>query len=275
MEREPVNPHEMEIKDDYYEHLQDTRLLSDNLVLAEEAKKEFRENLRNDLLNKKKEKHDRKAERRAQTLRDARNRCRRYAIANFTPSDCFITLTYAEHITNVEEADKHFKAFIRKFKKYTGQTVKYLAVREFTKKGRVHFHLVTDWKHPAEYVDNEEYIKTLEREVGEKVWGRGFVDIKPMNKAKSNNKKYNNKPVDNIGAYLTKYMTKELDDSRLQGHKIYLNSKGLEKPLEYTGEEAEAIIQAYKLDIKKEVFTNSYESEYLGKITYKEYNLNR
>ncbi|RKQ11170.1 Rep protein, partial [Oceanobacillus bengalensis] len=37
----------------------------------------------------------------------------------------------------------------------------------------------------------------------------------------------------------------------------------------------EQIIKQYELDTKKEVFTNHYESEYLGTITYKEYNLKR
>ena len=45
--------------------------------------------------------------------------------------------------------------------------------------------------------------------------------------------------------------------------------------MELKGEEAENVLAAYGLLDKKEVFTNSYISEYLGQIVYKEYNLKR
>lgn len=83
------------------------------------------------------------------------------------------------------------------------------------------------------------------------------------------------KAVDNVGAYIVRYMTKEDDDSRLQGCKSYLASRGLERPIVYMGEEALEVVKALGLDTKKETFSNSYEAEYLGKIVYKEYNLKR
>ena len=70
-------------------------------------------------------------------------------------------------------------------------------------------------------------------------------------------------------------MTKNLAIELFKGKKMYLCSKGLKRPVEYKGDEAEMVISVYGLDEKKEVFTNSYESEYLGQITYKEYNMNR
>lgn len=83
------------------------------------------------------------------------------------------------------------------------------------------------------------------------------------------------KAVDNVGAYIIRYMTKEYDDERLQGCKSYLASRGLKRPVTYTGEDALLVVQAMELDTKKETFSNSYEAEYLGKIVYKEYNLKR
>lgn len=272
MEKEPVNPHDyIKAEDDNWNALEGIK--HDGTISAEYIA-EGRKKVMEELAQKKKEREDRKEERRAQTLRDARNRCRRYALANFNTDDVFMTLTYADNFHDVKQADKDFKQFIKDFRKYTGVKLKYLAVREFQKRGAIHYHFVTDWKHPSRHVHDKEYIRKLERIVGQ-IWGKGFVDIAPLNRSRSKKKQYKDKPVDNIGAYLTKYMSKETDDSRLQGHKVYLNSQGLEKPLEYTGEEAEAIIKAYQLDIKKETFTNAYESEYLGKITYKEYNLKR
>lgn len=78
-----------------------------------------------------------------------------------------------------------------------------------------------------------------------------------------------------MGAYIVKYMMKNAGDERLRGRKMYLSNRGLERPKEYRGFDAELVIQQYINEKKKEVFTNSYISEYLGKIVYKEYNLQR
>lgn len=203
----------------------------------------------------------RKDERRLQTTRDARNLTRRLALMNFSATDKFITLTYAENMQDLERADNDFKNFIGRFKyRYKIKGMKYIAVREKQKRGALHFHMLCSWDVELE---GESHIRELERFVGEKVWGHGFVDIKEIGH------------VDNVGAYLIKYMTKNLSLELYKNKKLYLCSQGLKRPFEYKKDEAEAIIKYYELDNKKEVFTNSYESEYLGKIIYKEFNLNR
>lgn len=206
-------------------------------------------------------KEDRAEERRLQTVRDARNSTRRLALMNFNAGDKFITLTFKENVQDILFADKEFEKFIKRFKRrFKIEKLKYIAVREFQKRGAIHYHMICDWE--KEFTC-EEQVREFERLIGEKVWKHGFVDIKQTNH------------VDNVGAYLIKYMTKSVSTEFFKGRKVYLCSQGLERPKVYKGLEAEAIIQAYNLDIKKEVFTNSYESEYLGKITYKEYNLKR
>lgn len=203
----------------------------------------------------------RKEERRLQTVRDARNLARRLALMNFSSTDKFITLTYAENMTCMEKADDDFKKFIMRLKyQYKIGKMKYLAVRERQKRGAIHFHMLCDWDVE---IGGESEIRELERHLGQKVWGHGFVDVKPIGH------------VDNVGAYLIKYMTKNLAIELYEGKKLYLCSRGLDRPKTYGGEEAEAIIKFYNLDHKKEVFTNHYESEYLGCITYKEYNAKR
>lgn len=203
----------------------------------------------------------RKDERRLQTTRDARNLTRRLALMNFTGSDKFITLTYAENMRDLDRADDDFKKFIKRLKyRYKIKGLKYLAVRERQKRGAIHFHILCDWD--IELL-GESHTRELERFIGEKVWGFGFVDIKAIGH------------VDNVGAYLIKYMTKNLSLELYKNKKLYLCSKGLKRPMEYKESEAEAIIKFYELENKKEVFTNSYESEYLGTITYKEFNLSR
>lgn len=193
-------------------------------------------------------------------MRDARNLTRRLALMNFTGSDKFITLTYAENMKDLEKADDDFKKFVKRLKyRYKIKDFKYLAVRERQKRGAIHFHLLCDWD--IELLD-EGHTRSLERFIGEDVWKHGFVDIKAIGH------------VDNVGAYLIKYMTKDIS-VELYNKKLYLCSRGLKRPVEYKEHEAEALIGFYDLDNKKEVFTNSYESEYLGTITYKEFNLKR
>lgn len=220
-----------------------------------------------DLENTQREpKEDRTDERRKQTVRDARNTTRRLALMNFESGDKFLTLTFDPKRFNDDDlrdtlfTDKEFKKFIQRFNYHYGVKLKYLAVREFHKSGRIHYHMICDWKKNLLFEDE---IRENERFLGEKIWKNGFVDIKQLDH------------VDNVGAYIIKYMTKNVAMEFFKGKKVYLCSKGLERPMIYRDVEAEAILKAYDLQAKKEVFTNSYESEYLGTITYKEYNLKR
>lgn len=256
------------------------------LARTESVKNEALEQMRDEWLSESIRKVDRKKERRSQTLRDARNLCRRLAIANFDSESLFITLTYAENMQDIKQADLDFKNFIKRFR-YEYGAFDYIAVREFQKRGAIHYHMicnpVLEWK-------NEKELRALEQQFGlvddfeadivkktgkrnsKRLWGFGWVDIQRLNKTKKEGKN-----VDNVGAYLTKYMTKEYDDSRLHGHKAFLPSRGLSRPIEYKGtildDNIKYFIDEYKQ--KKETFTNHYENEYLGKITYKEYNLKR
>lgn len=210
---------------------------------------------------------DRTESRREQTLRDAKNTMKRLAIRNFKANETlFMTLTYREeeHLdyNDIDLADKHFRKFIDTLREESEQPIQYIAVREFTKKGRIHFHLLTDFKIDGDLHDPEEIdLKRWERDVA-KVWGHGFVDIKITNH------------IDNVGAYLTKYMSKEIShEIYFRNKKYYLCSQGLKRPEILTGESALALYNA--MNKKNEVYTNSYESDYLGQITYKEFNLKR
>uniref|UniRef100_UPI003F693E1F rolling circle replication-associated protein n=1 Tax=Streptococcus pluranimalium TaxID=82348 RepID=UPI003F693E1F len=81
----------------------------------------------------------------------------------------FLTLTFKEHVTDRAQAMDEFKNFMKRLnylqKKLKRQSVKYLGVIEYTKKGRIHFHVV---------LFNCGYIPKAELE---KIWGNGFVRI--------------------------------------------------------------------------------------------------
>lgn len=201
---------------------------------------------------------ERKLSSRAQSNIRARNNLRRLALMNFTNKSKFLTLTFRENITDVEEANKYFKAFIRKLKKECkDEPLKYIAVIEFHQRGAVHYHMLCN----LPYVRVEKIRSHWRSVVGE---GNGNIDLQRIDH------------VDNIGAYVIKYMTKEDADPRLIGKKMYQCSKGLTKPREVIGAEADKILSQLQQNGKKIAYSNSYRSKHLDcEVVYSEYNLDR
>lgn len=186
---------------------------------------------------------------RRQNDRKARWNLIRLVNSNFTEHDKFVTLTFAENICDLDEAHLEFDKFIKRMRRKYGK-FKYVAVVEFQKRGAIHYHMITD----LPYIPKD----TLAR-----IWRNGFVRINDI------------EHVDNVGAYISKYMTKEDRDIRLRQRKKYFASLNIERPLIVKGDSADPLIDMWELQNKKEVFTNSYESEHHGIITYRQYNLKR
>jgi len=180
----------------------------------------------------------------------ARNELRRLALANFSNKSKFITLTFKDNMQDLTEANKLFKAFTRQLRKKQ-KDFKYIAVIEFQKRGAIHYHLLCNLKYvPAKII--------------EKMWGQGFIKINRIDH------------VDNIGAYVIKYMTKEDADPRLIGKKMYQTSKKLERPKELVGKQAEFLYEQMIKEKRKKVYSSSYENKQTSnKIVYEEYNLKR
>lgn len=170
--------------------------------------------------------------------------------ANFGAHSKFITLTFADNVQDLDQAHKEFDRFIKRMRRRYGK-FKYAAAIEFQQRGAVHYHMMSD----LPYIPN--------RKLAE-IWGQGFVRINDI------------KHVDNVGAYLSKYMTKgDGRDPRLRGRKMYLTSKNLDRPLVLKGDAADLILDQYDLKNKKAVLEDVYTSEHHGLITYKQYNLKR
>ena len=126
--------------------------------------------------------------------------------------------------------------------------IKYLCVPEFTKKGRIHYHVVL---FNLPFVKN----KTLQS-----IWSNGFIKINKIDNC------------DNVGAYVSKYMTK--DNEQMIEEKSYFTSRNLEKPLEIVNEK-EIEILADSLSPTDVVYLNSFVNDYLGLVNYTQYNLKR
>lgn len=186
-----------------------------------------------------------------------RDNIRRLITMNFDNTSKFVTLTFAENIKDVKIANKQFYLFIKKLKRLY-PNLRYVAVIEFQdKKGRgaVHYHMIC----------NLPYIRNAELR---KIWGQGFITITAIDK------------VDNLGAYVIKYMTKDNADQRLQGLKAYNCSKGLERPTELTtwkdgSELVKQVFNKLGLEKKEPVYLSQYTSENAGQIVYAQYNLTR
>jgi hypothetical protein len=194
-------------------------------------------------------------------MRERRNKIRRLICQNFDSESKFITLTFRDteefDIRNVKECNQRFKLFIKRMR-YKYKDLKYVAVIEFQDKnsrGAVHYHMICN----LPYVKKQELAKT---------WGEGFVKINAIDK------------VDNIGAYVIKYMTAESGDKRLQAENGYLRSQNLENPVElksWVQEEQDNVKELIAM-LSKETPSyggKPYESEHAGKINYSQYNMNR
>jgi hypothetical protein len=198
---------------------------------------------------------DRKAEYRQTVNHKAREKVRRLINANFDEHSLFVTLTFAENMTDIEYANYELKKFLQKMKRRQ-KNFAYVAVIEFQKRGAVHYHMLCNLH--LEWTTHKE-LQKHERELAA-IWGNGFVDI-------------GYRKNDNAGAYLIKYMSKEHNDERLNGKKRYFFSRNLKQPKKLTGLEAMKALQS--LEGVPPVFTNSYYNDFTGPVLYREYNPKR
>lgn len=153
----------------------------------------------------------------------------------------FLTITFAENVTDLDFAHYEFDKFVKRLKTRFGE-FRYISVIEFQKRGAIHFHLLCN----LPYVDVNE-LRT--------VWRNGFIKLNRIDN------------VDNVGAYVTKYMTKDNLDERLIGRKCYSMSKGLNKPQEYTDEE-DIVEILDNLGSIKRIHHSSFETDYYGIVYY-------
>lgn len=183
---------------------------------------------------------------------------RRLACSNFdTDRSRFFTLTFAENLTDVKKCNYKFMNFIKKINYKFNTTIKYLAVIEFQERGAVHYHVLSD-------------IPYIRQSTLQELWGYGFVYINKVTH------------VDNIGAYIVKYMTKDTSDLRLQGLQAYLHSRNLIKPYKVSNHNLrefdkleKKIIKKYDLKEIKPVYETNFDTEHMGSCSYTQYNLRR
>lgn len=187
---------------------------------------------------------------REKVLNRARRDLRRLVNTNIKDISKFVTLTFSENIQDFEVANYEFKKFRQRLQRYLKQKVEYVCVPEFQKRGAIHFHVV---------FFNVPYIKNTKLS---ELWGQGFVKINRIDN------------VDNVGAYICKYMSKDFDvDERLRGYKCYFSSRGLDKPIEIKEND---LVESVEDSLKGQlpVYENQFSNEH-NTVSYCQYNMNK
>lgn len=106
---------------------------------------------------------------------------------NIVDVECcrWVTLTYAENMTDPKRLYEDFKKFNMRLRYHLGEKYEYIVAMEPQGRGAWHAHVVMIFDHKAPFIPNHELAD---------IWGHGFVTIKRLD------------DVDNVGAYLTAYL---------------------------------------------------------------------
>ena len=168
----------------------------------------------------------------------------------------FLTLTFADDIKDIPTANYIFSKFIKRLNyEVIGEKkgfLKYVGVTEFQDKNRgvIHFHLVFF------------NLKFIWADTMAGIWGEGYIKIKKLGRVK------------NIASYITKYMSKNFEDTRMDGKKRYFSSNGLFKPLTFLDQTW--VNQIYGVLPKKHIVSErEYDSRYEGVVKKQDYRLPR
>lgn len=162
-----------------------------------------------------------------------------------------VTLTFADNVTDLKYANNQFCCFIKRLNRYLTKMhkdkVQYIAVVEFQKRGAIHYHLLCN-------------LPFISAKMLQEIWQNGFVKINKID------------DVDNVGAYVTKYMSKDNVDERLVGNRCYFTSQGLQEPttIEENGIENTIahLLLAGDIELQKEPYKKTFDNEQLGNIEY-------
>lgn len=220
------------------------------------------------------------------SVRCSLTRLRDYINTNITnPTYCkWITLTYAENMTDTTRLYDDFRKFIQRAKYKLGK-FEYIVAMEPQGRGAWHGHLLMIFDKKAPYIDNNTLLQPI--------WGHGFTKTKKVDN------------IDNVGAYLTAYMAdmelseaihndtltgnmeiteKDVDGIKKKfvkgarmslyptGFNLYRVSRGIKKPkIDYMYEEnAQKKVSSAKLTYEKTIGIET--DDFTNTINYRQYN---
>jgi hypothetical protein len=110
----------------------------------------------------------------------------------------FITLTYAENMTDEKQLHNDFKLFVRKLARRL-PPFGYIVIVEPQGRGAWHAHMLVRFDEPVDYIDYD---------IVRELWGHGRVQVDKLDNT------------DNLGAYFIAYFTNwEIPDDQLDEYK--------------------------------------------------------
>lgn len=186
--------------------------------------------------------------------------CQRLAKCNIKDWKTFITLTFAENVTDVSKANKRFRNFVTLVQR-NKKDFKYICIPEFQERGAVHYHLLTN-------IDINDNMLIFSQEDNPKFkhikyWKDGFTNVQQMQG-----------DVKKIIGYIAKYMTKNIDN-RLYNRHRYFYSQNLNKPrTSYIDLDNSKHVNFFKKIIQDKdlIYNDEYNNPYTGeKVQFLEY----
>lgn len=172
---------------------------------------------------------------------------------------CMVTLTFYQEHVRITDGYKFIAEYIRNVKKNKmGEDIAYIAVPEWQKKGRLHYHLLV-WGLSKKEAEQERDTRNHQRQ-----FGRGYLDVRI---AQDNSPK--------LASYLAKYMVKGYTDQRLAGNRAYTTSRNVKKPRTQgsnTLSAYEDIFLPERIDIVK---VSQYNTPYMGRCLVTRYKTNK
>jgi len=128
----------------------------------------------------------------------------------------FTTYTFAKQCSDITEANKNFRLFVKRLEYHTCKKLKYICIPEIQKErekkegvGVWHFHVI--WFN-LPWIDYRKH---------EKVWSHGWSQIEQV------------RSIQDLGSYVAKYLSKDIFEKRLYGKKTYYTSRGLFRPVDF------------------------------------------
>lgn len=203
------------------------------------------------------------------------------------PNNCkWVTLTYAENMTDTKRLCKDVEKYIKRLRYKYGK-FEFIQVAEPQGRGAWHIHMIMIFDRKAPYIDNKDM---------QDIWGYGFTNTRKLD------------DIDNLGAYLSAYLgdvsfdeinndfaliqkclgkeVKQVDDKyyikggRLHlyptGFNIYRCSRGVKRPVveKMFEEQARKKVSAATLTFQKTINIKDGD-EFSNTINYRYYNIKK
>lgn len=166
----------------------------------------------------------------------------------------FITLTTTT--VDLKLSNKQFNLFTqRMITRYP--EFQYVAVVEFQRDidfhgnvkpmgGAVHYHLLSN-------------LRYVRGDLITEIWGQGFIKIRRVDNSKG------------LGRYMTKYLNKDVNNTRLFGKKKFFCSQDLNRSIELTDFGAFQYLRNNEANLKL-LFEKTFSNEYTGEVKYQLFN---